>query len=188
MGCPSTVPLVGTTAYVTSTTRPTGNDKFAGQRIFELDTLRSLEWDGTGWVIMSEPINTDIVTAAFAGFTTGTPAYATTYHRQDGWVDVVSTLTFGGTPGSLAGLTWTPPIAGILSIGQVNVQMYDASAASWFPGTNNEGTGVAVGLYATAASGTYTFLAATSLTVPFTWTNPDRVIVSGRYRMSSRYT
>jgi hypothetical protein len=43
--------MVSSPIVVTSTTRPTGNDRFVGMEIFETDTLRKWQWTGdtNGW-------------------------------------------------------------------------------------------------------------------------------------------
>lgn len=40
----------------TSASRPTGINLYPGAQIYETDTLRQMFWDGTAWVIMSEPV------------------------------------------------------------------------------------------------------------------------------------
>lgn len=41
--------MANTTVICTSTTRPTGNGRYRGVRIFETDTLREWMWDGSAW-------------------------------------------------------------------------------------------------------------------------------------------
>lgn len=69
----------------TSSTRPAG---YAGMLIYETDTKRSLLYDGTGWIVMSEPTITSfapVVTAASGTITTlGTVTFG--YERSDGWL------------------------------------------------------------------------------------------------------
>lgn len=56
------VSAIGGRRRVHSTYRPTGASLYAGLEIFEHDTGRNLQYDGTGWVIQSEPTNA--ITAA----------------------------------------------------------------------------------------------------------------------------
>lgn len=45
----------GRILHVTSSTRPTGSDRYTGQYIYETDTLRTLRYNGVVWVVMDEP-------------------------------------------------------------------------------------------------------------------------------------
>lgn len=104
MACPTTATPYGLALVVSSTTRPTTPpDLTAGRVIFEADTLRTLVYDGAGWVIMSEPWQTfaSAMTAGAGALTT----VATTsfrYKRDDGtlFFEAAYSITANGTGSS----------------------------------------------------------------------------------------
>lgn len=94
---------VGKISPVTSTARPTGGDLYAGRTIYETDTNRMLQYDGTGWVILAEPSQsfTMSVSAGSGTFTLlGDQAF--TYNRHDGWLtwEAQIEITTNGSAGS----------------------------------------------------------------------------------------
>lgn len=180
----------GLVSVVTSSTRPTGADLYKGKQIYETDTDRELTYDGTGWVIMSEPAQswTPVITNFTIG--TGGSAGATGYYkRSDGFIDISSVSTLG-TSGASVGttLTLTLPIAAhSLRRGQLTVAFGDTGGFV-YPAINELGTTSCV-LYAHNASGTYSNNNGNvTSTVPFTWAAGDDVQISGRYRMTTRYS
>jgi hypothetical protein len=90
---------LGGTQVCTSTTRPSGASLFNGLRIYETDTSRELLYDGTGWVIMSEPMQT--YTPALTATVTN-PALGSTgvisgsFKRRDGMCTWTARFEFGG--------------------------------------------------------------------------------------------
>lgn len=52
MGCSPNASMVGSIPYVTSTTRPTGSDLYAGLLIYELDTNHYWRYTGSAWVAL----------------------------------------------------------------------------------------------------------------------------------------
>lgn len=179
-------PTSGVSHYrkCTSATRPTS---LAGDTIYETDTFRRLQYDGTGWVILSEPAN-GASAACFTGITGGTPTYLTVYHRSDGYIDVVSTVTFAGVPSAWPSAAWTPPIAADgLVADEVRVAFFDATGVNVYAGMSYVGT-TSVNIYAAGVSGTVIRLSTLSTTVPFTWAANSRIEVKARYRMTTRYS
>lgn len=189
MACPTTVTPYGAALVVSSTTRPTtAPDLFAGRIIYEADTLRTLLYDGTGWVILDEPINTN-TSAGYSGITTGTPTYANEYRRQGGHCWFKNLVTFGGAPGAIASLKVLLPIATIaIDVGQLNIGFRDAGVAVYM-GINDAAAAAAttVDVYVVNSAGTYASFTAVSATVPFTFGAGDSIVVSGWFRSNTRY-
>ena len=177
----------GRISVVTSTTRPTGSNLYAGKWIYESDTGRTLMYDGTGWVIMSEPAQSFTPTWTNITKGNGTDAVAQ-YHRSDGWIDFVVDFTFGSTSSVTGTPILTLPVATHSSMrwSQIQFQFYDVSAITFYVGaTLSVGvTQVAAGAQ-NAASGA---VAAVSSIAPFTWATGDILMCSGRYRMTTRYS
>jgi len=174
--------LDGLPLVCTSTTRPTGAQ---GKRIYETDTNRELCHDGTGWVIMSEPIQS--YTPTFANTTLGNGSVAGTSHRSDGWCDFTALFTLGSTSAITGAVTVTLPYTAVgMMDGQISVVFADVSSAR-FIGTMIAGT-TTIELKAIATSTSYAEHRDPSSTVPFTWTTSDLIEVSGRFRMNSRYS
>lgn len=168
----------------TAATRPSG--VASGQTIFETDTGRELMYDGTNWVIMSEPTQT--FTPTFSGVTGGSPIYAGSYTRSSGWCSFTAGMSFFGTPSAISGLTLTLPITAYsLPIGALNVTFYDLSTTTSYLGVNMSGT-TTTSLKVFTASGSYTADTAITNAIPFTFTNGDEIQVCGRYRMTTRYS
>jgi hypothetical protein len=183
----------GRIKVVTSGTRPTGVDRYVGQRIFESDTGRELLYDGSGWVIMSEPAQT--WTPTWLNITVGNGTVAGWSRRSDGMCDCAVTLTCGSTTAIGTG---TP--AGIYAPygfaadnwfwDQFSGRCNDVSAGQVFSGTvgvYSVPSGI-LALYADVASGSYTTLANLTATVPYTWAAGDKLFFGGRYKMASRYS
>ena len=179
----------GRIKVVTSATRPTGASRYIGQHIYETDTDRRRYFDGTGWIILSEPFNAWNTSASWSGITGGSPTYIGGYHRSDGWCDFRATLIFGGAPLSIAGFAIVLPFTpGYIAGDQLSVQFHD-NAGTFYRGYNAPSISAAVGISALLASGTYvTQAGAVSTTLPFTFGVGDSVEVSGRFRMNSRYS
>ena len=87
----------------TSTTRPASPDE--GMTIFETDTDRVLLWNGTAWLVVTEPWQayTPVLTATTTNPTLGTGSTASArYQRQYGVVAYQGIIQFG-TSGTAAG-------------------------------------------------------------------------------------
>lgn len=165
---------LGRVTVHTSATRPTGLALYAGKYIFETDTGRTLMYDGTGWVIMNEPIQsfTPTVTASSGVLTTVSGAWR--YTRSDGWLNFGITITIT-TNGTGAGAIQTTVPVG-----------FDSSSSAFLTfghGRENALTGSTLQVTAAGALG-----------VIFTYNNAypggtGAVLnLSGRYRMITRYS
>lgn len=174
----------------TSGTRPTGGNLYEGVLITETDTNRILYYDGTGWIIMAEP--QVAWTPTMTGLTVGNGTWDAEYHRSDGWCDFRARFTWGTTSAITARLLLTLPIAQAKSTqqSQFNVGFADIGG-SYYPGISSL-TGNATQTYLDVpnTAGTYAIMNAVSATVPFTWgaTAGHTIDVSGRYRMTTRYS
>jgi hypothetical protein len=180
---------IGRITVVTSTTRPTGANLYAGKYIFESDTGRTLMYDGTGWVIQNEPAQS--YTPTWTGVTNN--AVSGTYRRADGFCEFTATITINVMTGPV---TVSLPITALATPvpSQFETVFVDVSAttAGYFYGVQSASTTV-VTLYASvvnaaAAGNTYVFSAPLTNAIPFTWAANDTISVSGRYRMTTRYS
>lgn len=175
---------IGEILVVSSTSRPTGVDLYAGRRIYEADTGRELLYDGTGWVIMSEPAQTYAPT--LTGFTGA--ATLATYRRHDGYYDLDLLITLSSAVSALMGISL--PIAVPYATDSTCVggfHLRDPGVAS-YRGTALVGTSTRLDVYAHATGSTYETLIATAATVPLTWASGDIVSVQTSLRMASRYS
>lgn len=192
MACPPNYPQVGIILPVTSVTRPVGNDRYSGQRIFEADTGRELMYDGTGWVIMSEPLQAYNNWAA-SGITLGNGTKLGSYHRSHGWIDVYLEFVMGTTSAITGEIDVTLPI-GISPLtfsapqGRFACGMWDNGGSEYVGTTSYTGTGTTVRCRAVNTAGTFAVSQSASATVPFTWGVSDTLIVVARYPMLSRYS
>lgn len=169
---------------VSSTTRPTGFDLTAGKRIFEVDTLRELTWDGTGWVIMSEPNQT--FTPVLTGMVVGAGGTnLMNYHRSDGWLDFDWTLIFGSSGQTFpTSPTFSFPVAFAVTEETFLATLLDTGIARYqgLAATSTAST-LALVIFTGGAS-----VALVTTTTPFTWGATDSITVRGRYRMTTRYS
>lgn len=169
----------------TSATRPTPVE---GMRIYETDTDRELAYDGSNWIIMSEP--TQSWTPTFTNTTLGNGTVAGGYKRSDGWIDVTAQFTFGSTSAVTGNVSVSLPIALSTTSGAndatFSCTMFDSSAGAYYLGRCPILTTTSLGVRAVLASGTYASFADTSSTVPFTWATSDTMQIAGRYRLTTR--
>lgn len=166
---------------------PGAGVRYPGLRAYQADTLQTKEWDGAGWVTMSEP-SQPWVPGFAGGVTLGNGSFSNSwYHRADGWIDFSTVFTLGSTSGIIGDVTLLLPIPVFTSpSGQMQGVLYDQSAGQYYPFISSNAA--APRIMATTASGTYTNAISLSSTVPFTWTQFDEIDLFGRFRMSSRYT
>lgn len=181
---------LGGTQVCTLLTRPTGASLYAGLRIYETDTFRELTYDGTGWVIMSEPAQT--YTPTWVNLTVGNGSQTAWYHRADGWVDFSVFLTFGTTTSIAGNVTVTAPIASnvVTSFDGADVRssFYDSSASQLYNLQTFNSSTTVMNLYAQPLVGSYVAITPFNATVPVAFGLSDRIAISGRYRMTTRYS
>lgn len=162
----------------------------AGMEVWTTAGPRLYRYDGTGWVIMAEPDQTD-ATPSLTGVTIGNGVWTTAqYHRHDGWIDIGYVFTLGTTSAVTGTITFNLPIAakaGYLVYGQLNVTVFDTSAGVTFQGASGVGT-TDPAIFALNSAGTYVTINAFSALIPMTWATGDQIIVSGRYPMTTRYS
>ena len=177
---PANLLAYGGQLSVLSTDRPTGVDRYPGRRIFETDTLRELLFDGTGWIIMSEPAQT--WTPSIPNVTgTGTGYFV----RSNGWIDISGLIVVTSVTGTFGAMTL--PVAALgARFGQITFGYVDVAVAS-FVGPGDSGT-TSVVPYVVNATTTYGNAAQPTASVPFSWGASDRVEIQGSYRMTTRYS
>lgn len=167
-----------------------------GDEWWDKANFRLYRSDGSGWIILAEPVNGDTTLDLTGINADGGCTTKRNWKRGDGYVDVESVTTFASGPSTLASLAWVPFIAGRTAVGnitigigwdQLDVSFFDASAGAWFSGKNNEGT-TSIGLFGDFVSGTNISIQNVSTTVPFAFTTGDKIRVAGRYAMTTRYS
>jgi hypothetical protein len=179
---------LGRIKVVLSSGRPTGALRYTGQRIFESNTGRELMYDGTDWTIMSGPVTT--WAPAFAsGVTVGNGTWASAwYHRTDGFCRIHGEFVLGTTTAVTGAVSLNLPVAAAqLAFDELAVTFFDASAGTTSSGTTGNSP-TAPALYAQDIAGTFPVLTNLAVGVPFTWATGDQIHVTGRYRMTTRYS
>lgn len=119
---------LGAPILCTSATRPTGISLRYGTPIFETDTLRELLWDGSAWVILSEPPQTWTTGLSQPASVTHTTTFAR-YQRSRGFFTAVATLTLtaGGAGASTVGLATPVTLTNAEAIGG-SFTVYDSGS------------------------------------------------------------
>jgi hypothetical protein len=177
----------------TSATRPTGGSLYEGVIITETDTDRVLYYDGTGWIILSEPDQSWTPTFA-AGVTVGNGSWSfSTYHRCDGWLDFRGRFVLGSTSAITADVRLNLPIAasGTVLSGELRCAFYRSSSGVQAVGIGAlDGTTGSYYLRAVDSAGASAISTAINGTAPFgtAFTTNDVIDVYGRYRMTTRYS
>ena len=163
----------------------TGNP---GEWYYDTVAKRAYISDGGGWIIMSEPKQDWNTSSSFANITGGSPSYVGDYHRSDGYCDFRCSVTFGGTPSSIAGLSVVLPFTpGYVPFSSFSVIHYDNTGGP-FVGYNASSVSSAVGIGLYGAAGSYVNWATLDTTHPFPFGSGDAIEISGRFRMASRYS
>jgi hypothetical protein len=144
-----------------------------GTQYFALNTWRQWLFDGTGWIIMEEPVQTSFnsVIGATTGTITTVGAKTFNYRRSNGscfW-DADVTITTVGTAAGL--LTMTLPFAVPAGTAFIGNGREDASTGNLLQ-VKATGTTASVGTYNNAFPGG----------------NGMHLIMSGRYRMLTGYS
>lgn len=160
---------------------------FDGHEYWATDTNRLRRWDGTGWVVMAEP--TQSYTPGFPGITLGSGTVVGTSHRSDGWCDFTALFTLGAGSAYGANIACLLPYASAgTRIGQLHVAFEDAGVAISLGVCDAVAAGSSsVLLYAALTNTTYQNISGTSTTIPFSFGSGDKVHVSGRFQMNTRY-
>lgn len=190
--CPPTSLSFGAVLPCSSTTRPTGFDLHPGRVIYEVDTFRTLEWDGTGWIIMAEPAQTWAPTLTNITIGNGSVSVKT-YHRCDGWCDFTLRVDLGSTSVMGTDPQISLPVAMVTANPEETwpVLLYHSSAGlptGYFQGHTGGFSSSSFRIVALAVSGASITSATVTATVPFTWANGDGILLSGRYPMITRYS
>ena len=161
----------------TSSTRPTA--PYPGQLIYETDVFRTSVWDGTGWYILDERMNTAWV-PTFGGITVASSTRAGYYKRSAGFLDFYASFIMGATPTVFANNpTLTLPFSCQFAA-QVQIAIND-SGVSWRYGVAMfpQGLGTSIPMTLVNMGSTYGDQALFSLTAPQTWNVNDAIYVSG---------
>ena len=128
-------------------------------------------------------------TPSFAsGVTIGNGVGTGAYCQVNDFVHVYGIFTLGSTSAVTGSINVDVPVninTGMSSTNMIHglVNLFDASTAARVAGgTLYNGTATSVALRAQTANGTYVDNAATSATVPFTWTTSDKILWNFYYR------
>lgn len=180
---------VGRRKIVTSASRPTGASRYAGQTIYETDTLRELTYDGTDWFIMSEPPQTWVPTWA-SGVTVGNGVWSNAeYQRSNGWIEFSGIFTLGTTSAMGSGPQINHPVTlASVPAGAITAEAGNVPGGAFYPLAGSSGGSTNSTLFALNSAGTYVVIAGVTSTVPFTWAATCTVKIRGRARMASRYS
>lgn len=176
--CPSTTFLLPDRNYIVvanAAARPTGASLFTGLRIYQADISSELTYDGTGWVIMSEPAKafTPTIGATVGTFTS--VAGTTTYHRSDGYLDFNEQITITTNGTASQAMTTTLPVAPAAPQDGIMLAHFREVAS-----TGNTGEGY----WNIASSKMYLNLYNNS----YPGANGYILQIAGRYRMVTRYS
>ena len=162
---------------------------------FATDTKRNWQWDGTGWIILSEPQQTYAPSPTNVS-NGGGFSLSGWYHRSDGYCDVHIYHMLGN---STAGVITSPGPAYLLPFTSSNLgdeqYVFEGSAALY------DATGPIFGLmpviignsrveprYLAISGSTSSPLGQISNTFPITISVSDTIAIRLRYRMLSRYS
>lgn len=161
----------------------------AGDLYYDTTNKRLYLSDGVGWIIMSEPENTSWV-PTWNNVTLGTGGSKTgRYHRSDGYVDFHILLVLGTGGGFTGTLSFDLPMAhDVVHRGAINLTVF-RSGVNEYQGANEAGGSGTASLTVLAfnVSGTTVTYSVVNATTPWTWVANDKVSVSGRVKMLSKY-
>lgn len=176
------------TVIANAAARPTGGALLTGMMIYQADLSSQYVWDGTGWVLMSEPPRVWTPQVDQGAFTNiaKTVSWAR-YKRSDGWVSGNVRLAFTGTGGPGTAVSVTAPIAGVnvdTSHNPIGIGLFnDASVQQYGVSTNiMSGTKFQFTLTDAAATGFYGQSPSTAIA------SGDGVKFSFAYEMATRYS
>lgn len=126
-------------------------------------------------------------TPTLGGITLGNGTLVGKWFRAGRFIKFKVKLTFGSTTSVSGAMTIGLPVAYAdgTDAEVFAALLYDASANQRYPAKSQAITTSTVSINAINAAGTYLVEAATSSTVPFTWTTSDILIVSGTYESAS---
>jgi hypothetical protein len=171
----------------TFTDAPTGAALEENTWIYERDAERVRVYDGTGWVIMAEPMQTYTVTGT--NVTPGGGSASGSYHRSNGWVEVEIIQNFGATaPAMGTGPYWNLPVSAEATYPNTLFEgwatFYDASGSPYGGAVICRTAGTIEPRYV-GANGVLTQWTAA---LPIAAANNDFVRIVARYRMTTRYS
>lgn len=152
------------------------------------DTKRLWLYDGTGWIILAEPNQS--YTPSLTVLTLNNGTITGSYHRSDGYCDFSVRITFGSTTTMGTAPTISVPVSMLngQELEDTQVLYYDNTGPRYIGTTYYNSTTSFGLLYPTLAAFGPVSAGAVTATLPFTWAVNDFIVVSGRYRMTSRYT
>lgn len=170
---------IGGIILCTSGTRPTARE---GATIYETDTNRHMYYDGTTWQVLM-PWATTSYTPTWGGATTnpvlGNGTLTGRYAAFGPLIQVQISLILGSTTTTGSGRwTFTLPVASADSTVLAAVAI-DDSTTNRYAGSAWVTPGTGVFAIAPGAGGN-----GFSSSSPFTWTNPDALLINGTYRIA----
>lgn len=159
----------------------------SGDQYWDITNKRLYLSDGTGWIIMYEPIQVSVMSFN-AGVTVGNGAAGGYYVRQAGFCYIQQEFVFGTTSAVTASVIINLPIAtaGVDS-GQLQTAFFDSSAGNLSVGCVLAATTSPITVFANNAAGTYLSINVLAAAVPFVWATSDIISLSGLYRMNTPY-
>lgn len=151
------------------------------------DVKRLVYWDGVGWTIATEPVQA--YAPAQVGLTIGAGALVGEFQRGFGWCEWSALFTLGAGSAVAATASLAAPIAAasLAALESCSVVFFDTSAAKRFAGGAHP-TSTTVILPKALSLGVYVEYFTIGAAIPFAWATGDTLNVSGRYRMTTRYS
>lgn len=171
-----------------SNTRPP--TPYVGQTIFETDTQRMMYWNGTGWVILDEPIQDYVPTLTNIVPGTGGSVVGK-YQRGEGYCSTSIVIVLGTSGFSVSGsLTVGIPFAYASGNEFENLPalFFDSSDGARVVAFCNAQTTTSFTMNPLRSDLSYAQTVGMGSTVPFTWATSDTVAVSVRYRMANKHS
>lgn len=128
----------GRILHVTSSTRPTGSDRYTGQVIYETDTFRTLQYNGSVWLIINEPWQSYTPQIDQGASTNIAKTVLYSKYRRQGYTlewNFRLNMTGSGSSGSAIRINGAPGAAAYSSSAPGGMFMfYDASAPTTYIG------------------------------------------------------
>lgn len=179
---------LGGTIPCTSSTRPTS--PFAGLRIYETDTNRTWEHNGSAWVLMSSNGAYTSYTPTLTNITLGSGGVANgRWKVVDGSTLFLRVRITLGTSGAFTGAGTISLPSGMTGVTEtdgfqiVPAILRDTGSAVYKGHVQLLSAGTSLTIYADNASGTYLTQAASSSVVPHTWANTDVIAFHGAFEI-----
>jgi hypothetical protein len=120
-------------------------------------------------------------TPTFSGLTKGNGTVTARYSQINKVVHLNVLITFGSTSAMTGLVAVSLPVTAATGISSMGVVRLEDAGSTFYVGTVQVASATSMQVFVNQANGTYTTMAATSSTVPFTWTTNDNLVISLTY-------